>query len=260
MRTNLFEIDRRAKTATTEVGKINNKIQNFDHRPQYSDIQSQKIFSKVKEHLILKNLDNEDQKRKFMLTKKLFDVFVPVDEEDYKLEDLVRQSGITTNQAFFKKRRSMLYLDGNKDKNQHKEAIADIFKNINDLRESFLVKPKPVKIIKKQKASIDLNKDFLNNLKSQSKNQFSHLNLPDEKKEVDIKVLSRLSSPKRMNTKSFIRVDSIDNQMTPKKNNGTNDRINEIYTRMMSGSITSKNSSRLQKKNSFKKNCNYNIF
>lgn len=261
MRTNLFEIDRRAKTAMTEVGKIHNNIQKFDYRPQYSDVTSQKIFSKVKEHLILKNLDNENQKRKFIVTKKLFDVFIPIDEEDYKLEDLVRQSGIKTNQALFKKRKSMLVVDAlkqNKDKSKHKEALADILKNINDLKDTFLHKPKPVKIIKKQKAPIDINKDLLKNLKSQSKNQFSHLDLPDEKKEIDIQAISRLSSPKRMNTKTNIKIDSFNIAGTPKKSNGPNDKINEIFNRMMSGSLNSerKNSARLLKKSSLRKNCN----
>lgn len=262
---NLFEIDRRAKTAMTQVGKIHNTIQKFDYRPQYSDVQSQRIFSKVKEHLILKHLDNENQKKKFIVTKKLFDVFLPIDEEDYKLEDLVKQSGIKTNQALFKKRKSMLVVDAlhqNKDKSKHKEALADILKNINDLKDTFLHKPKPVKVIKQTKAHIDINKDLLKSLRSQSKNQFSHFDLPDEKKEVDIKTISRLSSPKRMNTKSFVKVDSLNNAMsTPKKNKGPNDKINEIFTRMMSGSINSdrNNSPRLINKNSFRKNCKYSF-
>lgn len=260
MRPNLFEIDRRAKTAMTEVGKIYNNIQKFDYKPQYSDIQSQKIFTKVKEHLILKNLDNEDQKRKFLITKKLFDVFLPIDEEEYKLEDLVKQSGINLNQALFKKRKSMLVVDSlkhNKDKNKHKEDLADILKNINDLKETFLHKPKPVKVIKQKKIPIEINKDLLRNLKSQSKNQFSHLDLADEKKEVDNKTISRLSSPKRLNTKSSIRVDSFNNIVTPKKSNGPNDKINEIFNRMMSGSLNTdrKNSNRILSKNSFRNNC-----
>ena len=271
MRPNLFEIDTRAKTAITEVGRIYNNIQKFDYRPQYSDVQSQKFFSKVKEHLILKNLDNENLKRKFLVTKKLFDVFLPVDEEDYKLEDILKHSGIKSNQAFFKKRKSMLVVDAlkhNKDNSKHKEALVDILRNINDLRESFLQKPKPVKILKPQKAPIKINNDLLNSLKSQSKNQFSHFDLPEEKKEFNIKTISRLSSPKRINTKSSIKVDSLNSAVTPKMSNGPNDKINDIFNRMMSGNLNSnserKNSYKPLNKNSFRKNCNscyiYNIY
>jgi len=243
MAPNLFEIDRRAKTAMTEVGRIYNNIQKFDYKPQYSDYHSQKIFSKVKEHLILKNLDNEKQKRKFLVTKKLFDVFVPIDEEDYRLEDVVKQSGIKTNPAFFKKRKSLLVVHGLKqgrDKSKHKEALADVLKNINDLKETFLNKPKPVKIIKKNNKPIDINKDTLNNLKSISKNQFAHLDDPNEKKEIDIKTITRLSSPKKFNSRPTIRIDT-SNPTTPKMNIGPNDRINEIYNRMMSGNFNMNN-------------------
>lgn len=250
-RENIYEIDKRAKTAFNRVGNIYNDIQKFDYRPQYSDAHSQKIFSKVKEHLIVKNLESESDKKRFYVTKKLFEVFYPLDEEDYQLEDIVRQIGVSCNPAIFKKRKSLLVvqaLANNKDKNKNKEALADILKNIKELRENFLHKPKPVKIIKNSKQPIEINSITLKKLKTLSKTQFSHLDDPNEKKkEVDKQTLVRLSSPKRVHTKIF-RPDSSGNNTSYARlgsfvlnsNNNINDNINNVSNSKLNSNITSR--------------------
>ncbi len=294
MTPNIFELDKRAKTATIEVGKIYNNIQKFNYKENYSDIQAQKYFSRVKEHLILKSIRNDNEKRKFLLTKKLFDVFVPIYEEDYRLEDVVKHCGIKTNPEIFKRRKTMLVIDElryNKSKSKHKEALAQILKNINDLKESFLHKPKPVKINSKKdsmdmknKGNIKNNKkkgifnphnknqfqfdnDVLKKLKNLSKNEFSHLADPGEKREIDKKTLSRLSSPKRIMTKVSIK----DNNGTSTPNiNSSNvvvtpkDKINLLFNKMIGGAYTNSSNtvspSILKRNSSLKKISNIYFF
>ena len=237
-RSNIMEIDKRAKTAMTRVTSVHTFLQKFDHKPQYSDIESLNIFAKVKEHVILKNIYDENLKKKFLVTKKLFDVICPMEEDEYRLEDIAKQAGIKTNPNMFKKRKNFLVINALKlkDKSMHKAEIIEILKDINDLKDDFLQVPKTAKKEKQKKNNIDASIYSLLNSRTTSTSK-TLTNLKDENI-YNQNNINRLSSPKKVN-KTQIKKNKINSYdfVTPKKTFfPPADNISYLFKKMMSDS------------------------
>lgn len=263
-RSTIMEIDKRAKTAMTRVTSVHTFLQKFDHKPQYSDIESLKIFAKVKEHVILKNIDDENLKKKFLVTKKLFDVFCPMDEDEYRLEDIAKQAGIKTNPNMFKKRKNFLVINALKlkDKSMHKAEIIEILRDINDLKDDFLQVPKTVKKEKQKKNNIEASIYSLLNARTITSSK-TLTSLKDENIHTQINI-NRLSSPKKVNKTQLIKnkINSC-GFVTPKKTFiSPADNISYLFKKMVSDSKSFSNSkiSKTEKKNEKRIYCKIKIF
>jgi hypothetical protein len=127
----------------------------------------------------------------------------------------------------------------NKRKTKNKEELANILKDINELKESFLDKPKPNNLfnknnsIKKKKKNLDLNKDILKSLKIASMKENAYLAEPENK--INKETLRRLSSPKKRLTATPLKSNSLNISNLSQKIHNEN-KLNQIFNKMMSNS------------------------